>query len=233
MNYHFNCYGSLRPGIHPTHPIYTSCPLHLSESFITYENLRRDNIGGLSTQEESLTSRLGAESQSSQNEVDSKETNNQSKYKIGKLKWTQVKDVDLCRSWIAISKDSVKGNDHNIGKYYNNWRREDLEIPIEKAAKHWFKMSGDVNKFNGCYIQIKDSHPCGHNEEEITNKAMGLFSNVKENRKFPYLHVWQILRNDPKWQEFARKQGSPSMKSKVVRSCASISSFTHHDKNNH
>ncbi|XP_021730590.1 glutathione S-transferase T3-like [Chenopodium quinoa] len=202
---------------------------------MTYENLSRDTIRGSSTQEESLPSRLGDESQTSQTEADSEEINNQSEHITSKLKWTQVKDIDLCKSLTTISKDPVKGNDQtkdvywkNIGEYYNQWRKEDPEIPVEKIANHWYKMSGDVNKFNGYYIQLKESHLSVHNEEDIINKTMELFSSRNKDRKFPYLHAWQILRNDPKWQEFSRKQGGPRKKSKV-RSSAGISSSSHHD----
>ncbi|XP_021850824.2 uncharacterized protein [Spinacia oleracea] len=170
MNYNFGYYNPpmVRPG-------YNLRPLNLTESFISHENIRRDSVGGSSMQEESLTPRLGAESQSSQNEADLEETSNQANNKNIKLKWSHIKDVDLCKSWITISKDPIKGNDQtkelywkNIVEYYNTWKREDPVVPVDKASNHWFKMSDD-----------------------------------------------QVLRNDPKWQEFVKKEGVPSKRTQT------------------
>ncbi|XP_056698319.1 glutathione S-transferase T3-like [Spinacia oleracea] len=174
-------------------PDYNLRPLNLTESFINHENIRRDSVGGSSMQEESLTPRLGAESQSSQNGADSEETSNQANNKKIKLKCSHIKDVDLCKSWITISKDPIKGNDQtkelywkNIVEYYNTWKREDPVVPVDKASNHWFKMSVDVNRFNRCYIMVKDRHTSGHNEDDVINKALELYTsrNEKKNKSF-------------------------------------------------
>ncbi|KAK9671890.1 hypothetical protein RND81_12G062000 [Saponaria officinalis] len=69
-------------------------------------------------------------------------------------------------------------------------------------------MSAEVSKFKGCYIQIKESHPSGHNEESLKNMANQLWSTRHkkgQHKTFPYLHSWEILRHQPKWEDFENK----------------------------
>ncbi|XP_010696026.1 glutathione S-transferase T3-like [Beta vulgaris subsp. vulgaris] len=97
------------------------------------------------------------------------------------------------------------------------------------ASNHWYKMSADVSKFNGCYIQIKDSHPSGHNDTLVINLAKDLWSSRNKKRKFPYTHSLEILRDQPKWQEFVKKDGGSSKRTKVSAGDAYTSSSSNPD----
>ncbi|XP_074314295.1 glutathione S-transferase T3-like [Silene latifolia] len=159
----------------------------------------------------------GTKSQTRQHEVEEEDEVQivESSNMKGKFKWSQTKDEDLCKSWLTISNDGATGNHQSynsywqrIVDYYNEWRKGGDPIDIPKASNHWFKMSVEVSKFNGCYIQIKESHPSGHNEESLKNMANQLWSTRHKNgqqKTFPYLHSWEILRHQPKWEEFANR----------------------------
>ncbi|XP_021855047.2 glutathione S-transferase T3-like [Spinacia oleracea] len=210
--YHPHTEYTIRPDNCPTHSGIFSHPPYLHEPNIVHDNTRRDSIGDSSTNEMYPTTRLGDNSQAPQTDSHHEEETNQAKEKRTKLKWSQNKDVDLCTSWITISKDPIKGIDQtkelywrNIAEYYNTWKKKGPEIPVDKLSNHWFKMSAEVTRFNGCYNIVKDSHPSGHNNEDIINKAKILFAERYENRKFSYLHAWEVLHTDPKWQVFSRK----------------------------
>ncbi|XP_074265912.1 glutathione S-transferase T3-like [Silene latifolia] len=127
----------------------------------------------------------GTESQTRQHEVEEEDEVQivESSNMKDKFKWSQTKDEDLCKSWLTISNDGATGNHQSynsywqrIVDYYNEWRNDGDPIDIPKASNHWFKMSAEVSKFNGCYIQIKESHPSGHNEESLKNMANQLWS---------------------------------------------------------
>ncbi|KAK9697583.1 hypothetical protein RND81_08G046700 [Saponaria officinalis] len=85
-------------------------------------------------------------------------------------------------------------------------------------------MSAEVSKFNWCYIQIKESHPSGHNEASLKNMANQLWhSRYKKGKQktFPYMHSWEILRHEQKWKDFASssdKVNSSSKRTKVSTS---------------
>lgn len=74
-------------------------------------------------------------------------------------------------------------------------------------------MSADVSKFNGCYIQVADSHPSGHDDDQIMAMALDLWRS-RYDRKFAYLHSWKILKEQPKWQQFAKKEDRSSKRTK-------------------
>ncbi|KAL2930108.1 Glutathione S-transferase T3, partial [Bienertia sinuspersici] len=209
----------VRPNYRPTHPAIFSRPPYFHESNLAHDNTRRNSI------------RDSNQFQTPHSEAAHAETTNQTKNKRLKLKWSKIKDIDLCKSWITILKDPIKGNDQtkelywrNIAEYYNTWKKEEPEIPIDKLSNHWFKMSADVSRFNGCYIQVKDSHPSGHNDEDIINKAKILFTKRYEGRKFSYIHAGEVLHTDPKWQEFSQREGNSSKRTKISRSGAYTSS---------
>ncbi|KAK9664515.1 hypothetical protein RND81_14G047600 [Saponaria officinalis] len=191
---------SYQPIPQPYYPGYYYHP------YMSPENTRKNSLDSFSNQDTSAPTSVQEE-----DEVQIVETSNMK----CKFKWSQIKDEDLCKSWLTISNDGATGNHQSynsywqrIVDYYNEWRKDGEPIDIPKASNHWFKMSAEVSKFNGCYIQIKESHPSGHNEESLKNMANQLWSTrykKGQQKTFPYLHSWEILRHQPKWEEFANK----------------------------
>ncbi|KAL2894979.1 Glutathione S-transferase T3 [Bienertia sinuspersici] len=154
-----------------------------------------------------------------------------------KFMWSHEQDQDLCKSLLTISNNAVVGADQSYGdlwekivQYYNRWRTEGPEVDVEKASNHWYKMSTEVSKLNGCYIQVKDTHPSGHDKGQIIEMAIKLWKNRnKTNRNLPYLHSWKILRDQQKWKEFVTKEGSKSKRTKNIVSGAYTSSSSNAD----
>ncbi|KAK9698255.1 hypothetical protein RND81_08G091700 [Saponaria officinalis] len=200
-------------------------PGYYYQPYMAPENTRKNSLDSFSNQDTSAPT-SGTESQTRQDEVQIVETSNMK----CKFKWSQIKDEDLCKSWLTISNDGATGNHQSynsywqrIVDYYNEWRKDGEPIDIPKASNHWFKMSAEVSKFNGCYIQIKESHPSGHNEDSLKNMANQLWSTrykKGQQKTFPYLHSWEILRHQPKWEEFANKNKN-SVSSKRLKNSMS------------
>ncbi|KAL2924152.1 Glutathione S-transferase T3 [Bienertia sinuspersici] len=185
------------------------------ESYMVYENAGRESIGASNTHQETPLEGSGVDYGTHQNE-DVQEINNQVTSKAAeKVKWTQYNDEDLCMSWLNFTSDSIRGIDQSkadywkkIVDYYNQWKREGPAVTVEQASNHWYKMCADVSKFNGCYIQVKNTDPSGHDEEQIISKAQQLYTSQSQNkkRKFPYIHSWKILRKAPKWKNYVSSQ---------------------------
>ncbi|XP_010693118.1 glutathione S-transferase T2-like [Beta vulgaris subsp. vulgaris] len=196
----------------PMRPNYYSCAPYPHEPYKVHDNSRRENFGGSSVHQDFETPGSGSEPQTPQHEISEEdnievvEKNNMKGKSKGekRLKWSPIQDTDLCFAWLTTSNDGVKGTDQsfnnyweNIVAYYNQYRKEGTVMTLNQASNHWYKMSADVSKFNGCYIQVADSHPSGHDDDQIMAMALDLWRS-RCDRKFAYLHSWKILKEQPK-----------------------------------
>ncbi|XP_048494770.2 uncharacterized protein LOC125494920 [Beta vulgaris subsp. vulgaris] len=194
--------------------MYYSRPPFPHESYVVHESSRRESIGASTMHQDSPIS--GA-----------------------------TIDIDEQEEVVEVQKNTGGGGRGNNGRgtdqsygdlwekivqYYNQWRTEGPEVDVEKASNHWYKMSAEVSKFNGCYIQVKDTHPSGHDEDQVIEMAIKLWKNRNPtDRNFPYLHSWKILRDQQKWKEFVTKEGSKSKRTKNTVSGAYTSSSSNAD----
>ncbi|WCJ41680.1 hypothetical protein M5689_022532 [Euphorbia peplus] len=130
------------------------------------------------------------------------------------LKWTETREVLLCQSWIIITLDEVVGNAQKgkdywkrITKYYNKYRNGDgPEITEEQAKRQWFKMSREVSFFNAAYISVNSSYHSGHDEAQLIRMACDSYTTRSEkNLKFRWLHCWEVLKDNQRWLDFAKK----------------------------
>uniref|UniRef100_A0A803MS71 No apical meristem-associated C-terminal domain-containing protein n=1 Tax=Chenopodium quinoa TaxID=63459 RepID=A0A803MS71_CHEQI len=213
------------PNLQDNMSSYHPQPPFSSESNVVHDATRRECVGASNMHQETSLKRSQMESNTPQSDNIQEEVNAQATSKsTDKLSWTQYMDEDLCNSWIDFTTDSIKGTHQskanywkNLVEYYNEWRREGPPITIEQATNHWYKMSPEVSKFNGCYIQIKSGHPSGNDDEQIISNALKLFTSKSENKKFffTYLHSWKILRNAPKWKDYVSTQSSSTKRTKI------------------
>ncbi|KMT06251.1 hypothetical protein BVRB_7g161760 [Beta vulgaris subsp. vulgaris] len=164
-------------------PNYYSRAPYPNEPYTVHDNSRRENFGGSSVQHQDFeTPGSGNEPQTPQHEISEEdnievvEKNNMKGKGKGekRLKWSPIQDTDLCFAWLTTSNDGVKGTDQsfnnyweNIVAYYNQYKKEGPVMTLNQAFNHWYKMSASVSKFNGCYIQVADSHPSGHDDDQI------------------------------------------------------------------
>ncbi|KAL2893927.1 Glutathione S-transferase T3 [Bienertia sinuspersici] len=68
-----------------------------------------------------------------------------------------------------------------------------------------------LSPWNKLLIIVKNTHPSGHDEEQIISKAQQLYASQSQNkkRKFSYLHSWKILRKASKWKNYVSSQSGP------------------------
>lgn len=131
-------------------------------------------------------------------------------------KWTQADDIVLISSWLNTSKDPVVGNEQRSGTF---WKRiaayfaasphvPDREVRESGHCKQrWHKINDLVCKFCGAYEAASREKSSGQNENDVLRQAHQIFFN-NQKKKFTLEHAWRELRNDQKWCDLAKNDGS-------------------------
>ena len=131
-------------------------------------------------------------------------------------KWTQADDIVLISSWLNTSKDPVVGNEQRSGTF---WKRiaayfaASPHVPGREVREsghckqRWHKINDLVCKFCGAYEAASREKSSGQNENDVLRQAHQIFFN-NQNKKFTLEHTWRELRNDQKWCDLAKNDGS-------------------------
>ena len=131
-------------------------------------------------------------------------------------KWTQVDDIVLISLWLNMSKDLVVGNEQRSGTF---WKRiaayfaASPHVPGREVREsghckqRWHKINDLVCKFCGAYEAASREKSSGQNENDVLRQAHQIFFN-NQNKKFTLEHTWRELRNDQKWCDLAKNDGS-------------------------
>ena len=131
-------------------------------------------------------------------------------------KWTQADDIVLISSWLNMSKDPVVGNEQRSGTF---WKRiaayfaASPHVPSREVREsghckqRWHKINDRVCKFCGAYEAASREKSSGQNENDVLRQAHQIFFN-NQKKKFTLEHAWRELRNDQKWCDLAKNDGS-------------------------
>jgi hypothetical protein len=118
-------------------------------------------------------------------------------------KWCKAEEKLLAEIWIAISQDKDLGNDKSEEYFWNEitemFNQQTVDDPRGKnmLTGKWTRMNGDCQKFNAIYKHLV--RRSGENEHDQINNAKVSFAERFGARGFTYEHVWEFLRNYPKW----------------------------------
>uniref|UniRef100_A0A7N0TPC9 No apical meristem-associated C-terminal domain-containing protein n=1 Tax=Kalanchoe fedtschenkoi TaxID=63787 RepID=A0A7N0TPC9_KALFE len=118
---------------------------------------------------------------------------------------------------------------HSVSQQEKNsrpikWSAEEEEMLISA----WITISNDsaVNEFNGYYNQIVSDHHSGWSGNQIIEATRLIWKNAHKKKEFPYTHVWELVKDEPKWAVQAGAQRA-SKKTKTSESGAYTSSSNH------
>ncbi|EHS63180.1 uncharacterized protein PGTG_20763 [Puccinia graminis f. sp. tritici CRL 75-36-700-3] len=121
--------------------------------------------------------------------------------------YSENEDVQLCRSWIAISEDPLVGT-HQDGTTF--WKRVhhsySRNLPESRRTAgslkaHWVALQKPISKFRGFVNQVEQFGKSGASAEDCLNRALELFSQ-DQKASFKYLRVYNILVKVPKWNSY-------------------------------
>ena len=102
----------------------------------------------------------------------------QSKGNRGKT-WRPKEDEALCVAWMGVSQDSIIGAQQNSNSYWTRIHKDFLERtahpplnvpPVRKCnaiEKRWGSIREAVNKFHGCWDQVKTRNESGTNQVDV------------------------------------------------------------------
>lgn len=142
--------------------------------------------------------------------------------------FSNAEESQLARSWLNVSQDATTGVGQKSSTF---WERVEAHfqqqmgegsVPrsVRSLASKWSTVQHDVSKFVGSYAAIKDLNPSGAGEEDMIKKALGLYKSTNSDQKsseFAFLHVWNILKDFPKWQDLRSKQDLPSNQARRLK----------------
>uniref|UniRef100_A0A7N0SZ00 No apical meristem-associated C-terminal domain-containing protein n=1 Tax=Kalanchoe fedtschenkoi TaxID=63787 RepID=A0A7N0SZ00_KALFE len=128
------------------------------------------------------------------------------------IKWSNEEEEMLISSWLTINNDSAVGNYQTkcsfwarVARYFNTFRKTKIEREESKIKSHYYLMMPQVNEFNGYYNQLVSDHHNG-------------WKNAHKKREFPCTHVWEMVKDEPKWQL------------KLTTDSGAYTSSSHHDQ---
>ena len=128
---------------------------------------------------------------------------------------------------LRISQDPIVGNGQKgtafwerIFEHYNERRPSEFR-PARSLESKWGLIKYDVSKFIGVLLQCSNLNISGAGGAHVVHKALELYRlKSAKNSEFVYMHVWELVKNVPRWNSGCtpEKTPSPTMKRKHVTS---------------
>ncbi|KAL6888869.1 hypothetical protein ACP4OV_009895 [Aristida adscensionis] len=204
-------FGSMHPRVLPPTRFQGRPPVDLLNS--TSFDLEEGCNGG--TQSGYFTDLLVNDVQESQipsytNAQTNIDTNATAKSSQGRSKnFSNQEDILLVSAWLNVGMDPIQGTDQSQGTY---WARihdyyhvyKDFETTRSEVSlmNRWSIIQHDVNVFCGCVSRIEARNQSGSRTDDKMANALALFkAEDKKQKKFCFMHCWNILKDKPKWME--------------------------------
>ena len=118
--------------------------------------------------------------------------------------------MQLCRSWVAISKDPLIGTNQEAMTFWSRVAQHfNKDIPGSKRTAgslkaRWGVLQKVINKFCGCVNQVKQHNQSGASLEDCLNRALHFFSK-DQKVVFKHLCCYNILSKVLKWSAYINK----------------------------
>ncbi|GKC61041.1 hypothetical protein Tco_1088639 [Tanacetum coccineum] len=117
-------------------------------------------------------------------------------------RWNQNEEMLLAETWIEHSQDANIGKDQQDDVYWNlimhdfNSRTKAPPRTKNMMTGKWTRMHGDCQRFNAIYKHL--TRKSGENDADLVENAKTSYLE-RCGKKIQYPHVWNILKNYPKW----------------------------------
>ncbi|GJU59408.1 hypothetical protein Tco_1237174 [Tanacetum coccineum] len=118
-------------------------------------------------------------------------------------RWNRNEESLLAETWIEHSQDANIGKDQQNDVYWNlimqDFNSRTTAPPRTKnmMTGKWTRMHGDCQRFNAIYKHL--TRKSGESDAYLVENAKTSYKERYGNKKFQYDHVWNILKNYPKW----------------------------------
>ncbi|KAJ1259966.1 hypothetical protein BS78_10G196000 [Paspalum vaginatum] len=116
---------------------------------------------------------------------------------------SEKEDLLIVSAWLYISMDLVYGTNQTRGTFWkrvHDFYHKYKDFESGRTQSSISAMAAEnVNKFCGCLARIEDRRQSGLVQTLTLFKAED-----NEKKSFQFMHCWNQLRNQPKWQEKRR-----------------------------
>ncbi|XP_058467073.1 uncharacterized protein LOC131439989 [Malaya genurostris] len=122
-------------------------------------------------------------------------------------------DQQLCKSWITISEDPVKGTDQSVSIFWTAIKNDGNfhSRTTESLRQRWGIINRAVSKFTGCYKSISSLNESGTNSEDVLQKSLDLHKR-EQKEDFKHMECWEVLKVCPKFNIHNATQKLPGTK---------------------
>ncbi|GJZ49229.1 hypothetical protein Tco_0603419 [Tanacetum coccineum] len=118
-------------------------------------------------------------------------------------RWNNNEEILLAESWIEHSQDTNIGKDQHEDFYWNlimsDFNSRTTAPPRTKnmMTGKWTRMHCDCQRFNGIYKHLINCKS-GESDADLVENGKTAYID-RYGKKILYPHVWNILKNYPKW----------------------------------
>jgi hypothetical protein len=118
------------------------------------------------------------------------------------------------------SKDPVDGNGRKADAYWTdvtkeykttkrNQKRNQNQLKIR-----WGRSKKPLYDFHGCWVNASRVLQSGMSDDQLTDKALEMWSNRNNDKAFHLLHMWKVVRGEQKWSAYLSRLKKENEKSK-------------------
>ncbi|CAL5055488.1 unnamed protein product [Urochloa decumbens] len=126
-----------------------------------------------------------------------------------RLNWTVPEDIRLASAWLHNSKDPVDGNGRKADAYWTDVT-EEYNKTTETSRKRnrnqlkirWDRSKKPLSDFHGCWVNASRVWQSGMSDNQLTDKALELWSGQNNGKAFNLLHMWKVVRGEQKWSAY-------------------------------
>lgn len=140
--------------------------------------------------------------------------------------WSTNEDEQLCRSWLHVSKDPIKGTDQAkqafwlaIKTHAEQHVQEITGRPSESVRQRFGTISHLVSKYVGCLAFVERSNKSGTTEADNLQAARTAFMKETNQKTFRIQGCYELLKDEPKFADLSNQQKLNRKRTKVVTNC--------------
>ncbi|KAF5473441.1 hypothetical protein F2P56_010052 [Juglans regia] len=128
--------------------------------------------------------------------------------------FTPEEDKLLVSAWLNSSIDAIQGTDQKhaqlwekVSQYFNDYKESTNERSVGSLIHRWSAIQKATNKFCAKLAQVEGLNQSGMTEQDKFDKAKVMYQSL-EKTTFQFEHCWQLLKDQPKWNQRCTKDGT-------------------------
>ncbi|KAK1417873.1 hypothetical protein QVD17_27007 [Tagetes erecta] len=121
--------------------------------------------------------------------------------------WTIADDELLTKGFLHVSNDSIVGNARKstdlwkrVLEYYMERQRSSALRTADNLRSHWHMIKNNATSFNNIIIQLREQRGSDFSDDQLKTQAHSVYFE-KHNTHFIHEHVWNLVKDEPKWKK--------------------------------